>query len=374
MRIFRVVFLLAAAGCSGASPQAGPIPLAGKFADYNETITGEVRALSPQTALLADKDWVLTQDLFIILRTKNSKLYCEGRSEVTYRPSLIQSYCGTGTTSLAVFSCSGGRRLTTDMRLTSCTRGEATGSDNSGARFSFVYGLPEAEAQQYLVSAEAEVAGKPALGQASLSGGGSGSGFLVSTDGLVITNHHVIDGASAIEVHRAGMIYTASVVARDAANDLAILKTNINGRPLPLASARASMRGDEVLTLGYPLPGIEGENQRATFGRINATSGIMDDVRYLQIDIPIQPGNSGGPLINRRGEVIGVVSASLDDDAVFRRTGAVPQNVNYAVKADYISILLPPSVATVASLPPETELSALVGMVENSVVRIVAKP
>jgi S1-C subfamily serine protease len=100
----------------------------------------------------------------------------------------------------------------------------------------------------------------------------------------------------------------------------------------------------------------------------------MDDVRYLQIDIPIQPGNSGGPLINRRGEVIGVVSASLDDDAVFRRTGAVPQNVNYAVKADYISILLPPSVATVASLPPETELSALVGMVENSVVRIVAKP
>jgi S1-C subfamily serine protease len=170
------------------------------------------------------------------------------------------------------------------------------------------------------------------------------------------------------------MIYTASVVARDAANDLAILKTNINGRPLPLASARASMRGDEVLTLGYPLPGIEGENQRATFGRINATSGIMDDVRYLQIDIPIQPGNSGGPLINRRGEVIGVVSASLDDDAVFRRTGAVPQNVNYAVKADYISILLPPSVATVASLPPETELSALVGMVENSVVRIVAKP
>ena len=135
------------------------------------------------------------------------------------------------------------------MRTTSCTTGEASGSDNTGARFSFVYGLPPAEIQQYLASAETEVAGKPNLGEGA-RGGGSGTGFLISADGLIVTNHHVIDGANAIEVHGGGMIYTASVVARDAANDLAILKTNMNGRPLPLASARTSMRGDEVLTLG----------------------------------------------------------------------------------------------------------------------------
>ena len=131
---------------------------------------------------------------------------------------------------------------------------------------------------------------------------GKRQGFLISSDGLVVTNHHVIDGANTIEVHQGGMVHTASIVARDAANDLAILKTGINGQPLRISSARAAMRGDEVLTLGYPLTQVEGVTQKATFGRINATSAIRDDARYLQIDIPIQPGNSGGPLINNRGE------------------------------------------------------------------------
>jgi len=74
------------------------------------------------------------------------------------------------------------------------------------------------------------------------------------------------------------VIYLASVVARDAANDLAILETDVKGRPLSLGSARASMRGDEVLTLGYPLSTFAGESQKATFGRINAVTGLNDDV------------------------------------------------------------------------------------------------
>jgi S1-C subfamily serine protease len=273
-----------------------------------------------------------------------------------------------------VLNCGGGRRLTVDYRTHTCFSGEATGNDNTGARFAFVYGLPEAEAQQYLASAQAELAGKPALDQAA-GGGGSGTGFLISADGLVVTNHHVIDGASTIEVHQGRVIYLASVVARDAANDLAVLKTEMKGTPLAIASARDSMRGDEVMTLGYPLPDIEGENQRATFGRVNATTGIMDDARYLQIDVPVQPGNSGGPLLNKRGQVIGIVTLRLDDEVTFRATGAIPQNVNYAVKADYLTALLPPSPQPAVVAPaPEMELAALVGLVENSVVRIISKP
>jgi S1-C subfamily serine protease len=379
MRIIRVVaVLLAAAGCS--SPQdefpPGPIQLAGKYADYNEIISGEIRPRYVGSAVFDGDPRGLTSRALIMLRMKNSRLYCEGVSTVTDGPGLVNSFCGVGTTSLALFRCSDGRRLTVDMRTTSCTAGEATGTDSSGAKFSFVYGLEPAYVQQHLASAEMEAKGKPNLGEASQAPrGGSGTGFLISADGLIVTNHHVIDGANTIEVHQGTVTYRASVVARDAANDLAVLKTEMKGRPLPLASARASMRGDEVLTLGYPLSTFAGEAQKATFGRINAMVGLDDDARYLQVDVPIQPGNSGGPLLNKRGEVIGVVSASLGEEATFRRSGAIPQNVNYAVKADYLTPLLPSSAEVATnSVPQETELATLVGLLENSVVRIVSKP
>jgi V8-like Glu-specific endopeptidase len=376
--ILKVVIVVAATGCSGMEGAPGPIPLAGKFADYNETITGEIRPLNLYDGVLSGDRRDLSEPALVTLRTKNSKLYCEGRSNVTYTPGLVDNFrfCPVGTTSIALLQCRDGRRVTIDMRTTSCTTGEATGTDSSGARFSIVYGLPPAETERYLAAAEAEVARKPSFGQASgAPRGGSGTGFLISADGLVVTNHHVIDDANTIEVYQGNTVYRASIVAQDAANDVAILKTDMKGRPLSLASARASMRGDEVLTLGYPLSTLAGESQKATFGRINATVGLRDDARYLQIDVPIQPGNSGGPLLNKRGEVIGIVSASLDDEATFARTGAVPQVVNYAVKSDYISVLIPAG----AQLPSqsqqqEMEFAALVGMLENSVVRIVSKP
>lgn len=369
--ILMVVLVVAAAtGCSGMEAGPGPIPLAGKFADHNETLTGEIRPLRGTGSLTGDPLGI-TVPAFITLRTKNSKLYCEGVSDVISRGALFAngSYCHAGTTSLVLLRCGNGSRWTVDMRTTTCTTGEATGSDNTGARFSFVYGLSPTEIQQYIASAEAEVAGKPGLGE-DARGGGSGTGFLISADGLIVTNHHVIDGANTIEVHQGPVIYRASIIARDAANDLAVLKTEMKGTPLRLASARAIARGDEVLTLGYPLPEEQGEMQKATFGRINATSGFQDDARYLQIDVPIQPGNSGGPLLNKRGEVIGIVSATLTGGDA----RAVPQNVNYAVKVDYLTPLLPSSAALAISSPQEAELTALVGMVENSVVRIVSKP
>lgn len=355
------VVLLLLAACSRIDGP-GPFPVVGKFDDYNEVLSGEFRVDPPLA--------------YITARARNAGFFCEGVGRYTYR-NLFSRDC-SGWSGLAVLECNNGRRLIGDWRARTCTSGEGTGTDDTGARFSFALGMSQADAQQYLAAAVAEAAGKPSYPSGRVSKGprgGSGTGFLISADGLVVTNHHVIDGANSIEVHRGTMIYPASVVAQDRANDLAILKSDVKGRPLSLASARSSQRGDEVLTVGYPLSTFAGESQKATFGRINATAGLRDDARYLQIDVPIQPGNSGGPLLNRRGEVIGVVSARLDDGAVFQRTGAVPQNVNYALKADYVTVLLPAD-AQIASASPaqEIELSALVGMVENSVFLIVAKP
>jgi len=210
------LLLLLLSSCSGSSVPA-PTRVVGKFNDYNETIAGEIRFIADGRSL-------------ITLRTSVSKLYCEGYARRTDDGLILAGPFFTvceGGGGVIQLSCSEGRRLTADYRRTGCFSGEATGSDNTGARFSLAYGLPQEESQQYLASAQAEVAGKPTLDQSSLSRGGSGTGFVISSDGLVVTNHHVIDRANAIEVHHGNAIYRATVVARDAANDLAILKTDV---------------------------------------------------------------------------------------------------------------------------------------------------
>ncbi len=170
---------------------------------------------------------------------------------------------------------------------------------------------------------------------------GSGTGFFVSSDGYIITNHHVIADAVHIEVRAAGgKTYVAHVISGDPSNDVALIKVDAQAVPLPIAQTGALQKGAPVFTLGYPLPDIEGKELKATFGKVNALSGIHGDIRFLQIDVPIQPGNSGGPLIADDGSVIGITTQSLDTKAMLQSQGIVPQNVNYAVKSEYILPLM----------------------------------
>lgn len=178
-------------------------------------------------------------------------------------------------------------------------------------------------------------------GGTEATGVASGTGFFVSRDGYLLTNHHVIDKAKKIEVTTSDkQKHPATVISSDASNDVALLKIDAITNPLPVIAAADIKRGTEVFTLGYPIPFLQGQELKATYGRVNALSGIHGDIRYFQIDVPIQPGNSGGPLITDQGQVIGIVSASLNGISTLITTGAMPQNVNYAVKSEYIQPLL----------------------------------
>lgn len=178
------------------------------------------------------------------------------------------------------------------------------------------------------------------------AGGGNatGTGFFIAADGHILTSNHVIQGAQAIHVTTSsGERLPARLVRASAATDVAVLK--IEGTPprhLTLGSARAVQSGARVFTVGFPIADVLGREPRYTEGTVSALSGPGGDQTFLQISVPVQPGNSGGPLLSEGGEVIGIIAASAAVSAFFARTGALPQNLNWAVKSDYAAPMVDP--------------------------------
>ena len=122
----------------------------------------------------------------------------------------------------------------------------------------------------------------------------------------------------------------------DAANDLALLKVDGKFAPLPVVSSRTVKMGSTVATVGFPNVGLQGFAPKLAKGEIASLSGAGDDARYFQISVPVQPGNSGGALVDERGNVVGVVAAKLSVAAAVATSGALPENVNYAVKSSLL--------------------------------------
>ncbi|MEZ5300019.1 MAG: serine protease [Verrucomicrobiales bacterium] len=167
----------------------------------------------------------------------------------------------------------------------------------------------------------------------------SGTGFAIARDGYLATAYHLVKNSSHITVRIDGIDTRAQIVARSPKDDLALLKVDALLEPLALGDSEAINLGDEVFTIGFPNIGLQGTKQKLTRGDVNSLAGIQDDERFFQISVPVQPGNSGGPLVSESGEVVGVVLMRLRDETTVAITGAMPQNVNYAIKADHIADL-----------------------------------
>ncbi len=169
-----------------------------------------------------------------------------------------------------------------------------------------------------------------------------GTGWLTA-HGYVVTCYHVIKGHRKVFIKSQKIEkMPVKVVSKDSANDLAILKPDkLTGLPpgLPI-SGRDLVLAQKVFTLGYPQTQLLGDALKFTDGTVSALSGLHDDARCIQISVPVQSGNSGGPLINTSGEVVGVIVSKLAAINVFKWTGDLPENVNYAVRTDYAKPLL----------------------------------
>ena len=169
----------------------------------------------------------------------------------------------------------------------------------------------------------------------------SGTGFFVSTKGTVITNAHVVEDCVAIRATTSqGATAAAKVLARDVRNDLALLDTGLAVDKV--AAFRTNVRlGEAVEAFGYPLTDVLSKSGNFTLGNVSALVGIGEDSRYFQISAPVQPGNSGGPLLDQNGNLVGVVSAKLNALKLMLATnGDIPQNVNFAIKSSIVTNFL----------------------------------
>jgi hypothetical protein len=183
-----------------------------------------------------------------------------------------------------------------------------------------------------------------------------GTAFYISSEGLLLTNDHVVNDCKSVTL---GTGSKAQIISRDPKNDLALLKArDASEHFVKFRSGNPAGVGEPVLAFGFPLPGTLSSGGVATTGIVSSLSGIQDDPRTLQFSAAIQPGNSGGPLFDGSGHVIGVVEAKLDSLKIANATGTIPENVGFAIQWAQIRAFLEGEDVSPAREQSKTSLSS----------------
>jgi S1-C subfamily serine protease len=186
----------------------------------------------------------------------------------------------------------------------------------------------------------------------------NGTGFVISTDGHIVTNHHVISSCVG-DVHgnlTGQSATTLRVVSKDETNDLALLQAPTGFKDVALIRASAMRSGETVIAIGFPYHGLLSSDFTVTTGIVSSLSGLLNDTRYLQISAAVQPGNSGGPLLDASGNVVGVVAEKLATLKFVKAIGDIPENINFAIKTGAMRDFLDNSVITYQTADPKEEL------------------
>ena len=192
----------------------------------------------------------------------------------------------------------------------------------------------------------------------------SGSGFAITSSGHVITNHHVIEGCQNVKIHSEGRTYPATILTFDPNNDIALLKGDFRPSSVfPLSNVNPELLQD-IYVAGYPFGQQISSTVKVTKGIVSSLTGIGNNFSNIQIDAALQPGNSGGPILDDKGNVIGVAVAKLDIKKILEDYGTIPENTNFGVKMSVVR-----SITDGANVPlpqpntsniPKTELGQMI--------------
>ena len=168
----------------------------------------------------------------------------------------------------------------------------------------------------------------------------SGTAFLINSEGFILTNEHVVGSRKEMLISLKGDEYAAKVVAVDQVNDLAVLKTNLKDKIFLKFSSKDVEREDDVSALGFGFGKTFSSDVKATRGIVSALSGVANNYSHFQTDAAIQVGNSGGPVINKDSNIVGVAVAKLNTEAAYKQSGTIAENFNFAIKRSTIKQFL----------------------------------
>ncbi len=169
---------------------------------------------------------------------------------------------------------------------------------------------------------------------------GSGSGFYINNKGFALTNNHVIDICKQSIAVIDGKETLFRVIATDKTNDVAVLKTDYKSRNFIKINEDGAKLGENVIAVGYPLAGRLSDSVKITRGIVSSLSGLDNNIGQIQIDAALQPGNSGGPVLNENGELVGIASAGLNKLLMAKEARYIPENVNFAVASPIVVNIL----------------------------------
>ena len=161
---------------------------------------------------------------------------------------------------------------------------------------------------------------------------GSGTGFATTYDGHILTNHHVIDGCTQVTVHNKGKSYITTVITQDPKNDLAILISDYKPSKIYTLSTEVYL-SDDIYAAGFPFGKRISSSITVNRGIISALMGPGDDISKFQIDADINSGNSGGPIVDKQGNAIGIAVSKLNREKALEELGSVPEGFNFAVNS-----------------------------------------
>ena len=168
----------------------------------------------------------------------------------------------------------------------------------------------------------------------------SGTAFAVSPLGHLVTNNHVIDGCEVVAIHQDGVTIPVSIVTRDLQNDLAVLKGEFSPIHIFPIRGRNPVLLEDIYVAGFPFGYNYSSSIKVTKGIISALTGVGNNFSNFQIDAALQPGNSGGPILDENGSVIGVAVARLNTEYALTNWGALPENINFGIKSNVVMSLL----------------------------------
>ena len=169
---------------------------------------------------------------------------------------------------------------------------------------------------------------------------GSGSGFFISDQGHVVSNEHVVGVCKKVKAYEEGEEIFLNILATDMVNDIGLVKGKFKNKKYLNIKTDGAELGEDIIAFGYPLSQTLSDSVKLTKGIVSSLTGLGNNTSQIQIDAAIQPGNSGGPVVNMNGQVVGIASAGLSKLYMLKKAEYIPENVNFAVASQTLTAFL----------------------------------